>query len=192
MSSFSKSAELFLSVNIVVTSKRERERKMRGMTRTTEEWKRLFLQLGVYGPDIRCLNTDQIGERPDLMDEAAGDLTRIMQIFKVTGTIHRVVGPAMGAITLAHDLARKINCATSYAEVAKEGDKILGMKFRRNRILPGERILVCDDVFTDERVSHMVKLIKAECGVVLPFVVVLVNQSGLKDIDGLKIVSLIN
>ncbi len=153
-------------------------------------------------------NSDGIIEDACLLDEAAGDLVWLMcqqgmRLYEST----RVVGPAMGAITLAHDLARWItvshqrgnvsvsNCMCSYVMKEGEGDD-LKMVFKRSPPKPGEIILLCEDVLTTGgSVKRLMKAVEETAGNQVQFadfVAVLVNRSGLRSVNGKQIVALID
>ena len=56
-----------------------------------------------------------------------------------------VAGPAIGGITLAHEVARQLGARSIFAEKESTGVRT----FRRGfRISPGERVLVVDDILT--------------------------------------------
>lgn len=56
-----------------------------------------------------------------------------------------VVGPAMGGILLAYDLARQLGARAMFAEKVEDG----AMRLRRGfRLAPGERVLVAEDAVT--------------------------------------------
>ncbi len=69
-----------------------------------------------------------------------------------------VVGPAMGGVILAHEVARALGCRSLYAEKA-EG----GMVLRRGFTLaPGERVLLVEDaVTTGGSVGRVLDLVRA-------------------------------
>lgn len=155
-------------------------------------------------------NSELVMEDATLLDDASYDLVRLLTDQGLNlSQVDRVVGPAMGAITMAHSVAAAVNsgklisehhlyqstprCLRAYTE-KEEGDKgTFVMVFKRTVIRKGERILQVEDVVTTgvgvELTSHAVI---NSGGSVLPFVAVLVNRSGLKDVYGKKIVSLID
>ena len=118
-------------------------------------------------------------------------------------SVSRVVGPAMGAITLAHDIARIIGhkrdaglhdkpCLRAYTEKEMDDDSKI-MVFRKTKIRSGECILAVEDVLTTGgSVDRTAMAVVNAGGFVLPFVVVLVNRSGLTEVSGKKIVALID
>jgi orotate phosphoribosyltransferase len=144
-------------------------------------------------------NSELIMEDSSLLDEAcyclAGSLAQLFHIYLVTA---RVVGPAMGAITLADGIARNISlasiepCLRAYTE-KEDGADGKKMVFKRTTIKPGEMILLCEDVLTTGgSVDLSAQAVLAAGGIVLPFVAVLVNRSGLSEVNGKKIVALID
>lgn len=58
-----------------------------------------------------------------------------------------VIGPALGAVTWAHEVGRVLGVRAMFTE--RKGDKGSGMTLRRGfTIQPGERVLVVEDVLT--------------------------------------------
>lgn len=144
-------------------------------------------------------NSEIVMEDPCLLDHACSDLINLLELN--VSTVDRVVGPAMGAITFAHEIARQIshqryrglpNCLRAYTEKEVSSDGKL-MVFNRTTIRSGERVLLCEDVFTtgDSVDLTATAVIKAG-GIVLPFVVTLVNRSGFAGMRDRKIISLID
>lgn len=85
-----------------------------------------------------------VEENPILLDLVAFEMVARTEEAGVNiREIDRVVGPAMGAIELAHSVARNIHrvrgklCLSSYTE--KEQDK---MVFCTSYVLPGENVLI--------------------------------------------------
>jgi orotate phosphoribosyltransferase len=152
-------------------------------------------------------NSELVMEDPVLLDEACDQLAKLYEsyVFSQFGILvmldtlpGRVVGPAMGAITLAHDMARHISmrqgfpCLRAYVEKEGEG-KNKKMVFKRASIRPGERVLLVEDVLTSgESVELAADAVVRAGGVVLSYVAVLVNRSGLAEVNGKKIVALID
>ena len=142
------------------------------MYRTVLGWKALFedldalwlhdgnpyrhhAELSSGGHSNGFCNSEKFLERPSLVDHAARDL---MESLEKAGLkldlVDRVVGPAMGAITLAHDLARHIGrecskaCCFSYAEKAGDEGGAKKMAFRRMGVAYQEKVLLAEDVLT--------------------------------------------
>ena len=140
-------------------------------------------------------DSELIMEDPLLLDRAARELAqKLIAAGMDPRDPMRAVGPAMGAIKIAHDVARVIakardtRCFSSYVEK----DQAEGMIFKRTKVLPEEKVLITEDVITSGRsVELTANAIIKVGGIVLPYVVCLVNRSGHKDIGGKKILSLI-
>lgn len=136
-----------------------------------------------------------------ILDKAASDLVRLLERRGLKlNSVDRVVGPAKGAITLAHDVARRIGnsrscsrpCLRSYTEKETDGDGKRIFVFKRTAIRPGERILIVEDVLTTgESANLTAKAIVSLGGIVLPFVGALVNRSRFIKVRGKKIVALV-
>lgn len=146
-------------------------------------------------------NSGKIAEFPLRLKEAARDLLLLM-FHTHRGLRHglppeRTVGCAMGAITLAHEVACSASdfapwagdaVRTSVAE--KDGD---GFAFKRSHPLPRERVLICEDVITTGgSVRKLLELVKSYGAEPYPFILALVNRSGLRAVDGHVILPLIN
>ena len=143
-----------------------------------------FFNSGLVTADPLVLNEATMNLAEKLLD--AGMLKFIFS------KIHWVVGPAMGAITLAHDLARHFGCLTAFTEKA-DGEGVKTMVLKRATLKPGECVLPAEDVLTTGgSVELTAKAIVDAGGQVFPFVAVLVNRSGLTEVGGKKIVALID
>jgi len=144
-------------------------------------------------------NSERVMEDPLLLDRACNNL---LYLLKQGGfdleVVDRVAGPALGAITPAHDLARHIGfardrpCLRAYAEKDPErGPK--AMVFKRTAIRPGEQILLVEDVLTTGVSTEETAMAVVRAGgIVMPFVGVLVNRSGLTEVGDKQIVALID
>ncbi len=100
-----------------------------------------------------------------------------------------VIGPAMGGIVLAYELARNLNARAIFAERDKEGKMALRRGFR---IVPGSKVLVAEDVLTTGgSVKEVVSLIEKD-GIAPIGIACLVDRSAKKiDFGGIKHESLI-
>lgn len=79
-------------------------------------------------------------------DRAAWCGERLAEYFREFG-ITAVVGPAMGGIILAHEVARALSARALFAERGRDGHD--SMKLRRGFTLAdGERVLVVEDAVT--------------------------------------------
>ncbi len=101
--------------------------------------------------------------------------------------VDAVIAPAMGGITIGHDVARALGVRFIFAE--KE-DNVL--KLRRFKIQPGERFIVAEDVVTrGGRVQETIDIVEANGGVVSA-IGILVNRSGGKAGFKVPLVSLLD
>lgn len=152
----------------------------------------------------RFFNSDRLLENSFLLDLAMRDLlTLLVAVHGMNIKLpERVVGPAMGAVTLADGLARIISqtrhdkpleaCKTSYAAKVPRSFGGFEYVFERNFPLPGESILPVEDaITTGGSVSATVSACRELNTRIMPFVACLVNRSGLTSIGELEIVSLI-
>lgn len=154
-------------------------------------------------------NSELVMEDPVILDAACQQLVASLADQSVNlCSIDRVIGPAMGAITMAHSLALWINrlrpggpgthgettrCLRSYVE--KESDcKDPRMAFKKTNVHEGEIVLLTEDVMTRTvggTVGRTAEAVLQKGGVILPFVAVLVNRTGASEIEGRKVISLI-
>ncbi len=118
-----------------------------------------------------------------------------------------VVGPQTGATKLAELLSLEITaskilpsiggllaCLSASPAKHLEGD-VKSMLFNDEEwyCISGRHILLCEDVLTTGgSVELTIKAVKEAGGTVLPYVVVLVNRSGLLEVNGKKIIALID
>lgn len=146
-------------------------------------------------------NSELVMEDSCLLDEACRDLVELLVLRGMhPGAVDRVVGPAMGAITLAHDISRHISlarsqvrsCLRAYTEKETAGARKT-MVFRRTTIHPTELVLLVEDVLTTGESVELTEIaVAAANGYVFSLVAVLVNRSGRTQIGGKKIVALID
>jgi orotate phosphoribosyltransferase len=139
-----------------------------------------------------------LGEYPVLLNTFAAELVGEYIAQRGTGRIvHRVVGPAMGAITLAHAVAAKYfaeeksaaNIRMSFAE--KDGD---GFALKRSKPQDGERVLLVEDTVTTGGSVLKVRnaVLDAAKVTIEPYLLALCNRSGSKTLDGMEIISLVD
>ncbi|MBN2703386.1 MAG: orotate phosphoribosyltransferase [Pontiellaceae bacterium] len=87
--------------------------------------------------------------------------------------VDTVIAPAMGGITIGHDVARALGVRFIFVE--KENNEL---KLRRFKIKEGERFVVAEDVVTrGGRVQETIDIVKENGGVVSA-IGILVNRSG--------------
>ncbi len=143
---------------------------------------------GVY------FNGQLVMQNPVLLGLVASDMVALLHFAEVKlEEVDRVVGPAMGAVKLAHAVAENIHrvsgklCLSSYAE--KERDR---MVFRTSYVRPGENVLIVEDtITTGGSATRVVDAVLEAGGIPLPILPVISNQTGLRDVRGMKIISVI-
>lgn len=136
-----------------------------------------------------------------LLREAVIDL---LMMFAVNGgdigKIEGVVGPQTGATKLSEFISDQITAFTRsecfWASPAKDGNgEFKRMVFNQEElsILPSQSILLCEDVMTTGGSIDLTSTaVISSDGIILPYVLVLVNRSGLFEVSGKKIIALIN
>lgn len=101
--------------------------------------------------------------------------------------VDTVIAPAMGGITMGHDVARALGVRFIFVE--KENN---ALKLRRFKIKKGERFVVAEDVVTrGGRVQETIDIVKENGGVVRA-IGILVNRSGGKAKFDVPLVSLLD
>ncbi len=149
-------------------------------------------------------NSELVLENPVLIDWACKDLFEKFCAVRDDRTaapfVDRIVGPAMGAITLAHHMALVFSqnranttpCLRSYVEKDETAEGKI-MAFKRTSIKPSDLAVVFEDVFTTGGSIGLTidAIIRADARV-YDKVLVLVNRSGQDTYQGRQIVSLIH
>ncbi len=135
-------------------------------------------------------NGNVVVENPVCLDSVAYDITRKCDSSVV---IDRVVGPAMGAIKLAHDLGRNLKALGGFMVKKVSDDKGVLWVPDRFHPLPAERIAPCEDtITTGGSILGMIEALERLGAEVLPFIFAIVNRSGLTEVNGREIIALIN
>ena len=88
--------------------------------------------------------------------------------------IECVIGPALGAVTFAYEMARAFGVRGLFSE-RKEGQMLLRRGFS---LRPGERVLVCEDVLTTGGSAKEVTKLVRELGAKPVAVASILNRSG--------------
>ncbi|MFZ2252985.1 MAG: phosphoribosyltransferase family protein [Minisyncoccia bacterium] len=147
-------------------------------------------------------NSKLIIARDTLMHDAATDLVDLL--LSVYGVkiemLNGIVGPQTGATKMAEYLSKEIAKVTgrgcfnaSPAKHEENGVKSMVFSPEEQLLIPEQNVLLCEDVCTTGGSIGLTANAIAACGgTTLPFVLVLVNRSGMSDIDGRKIIALIN
>lgn len=151
-------------------------------------------------------NTGVLIADPRQLHEAAADLLELLVERGLRPEkIDFVIGPAMGAITLAEVMALHISRPRSqhaiscfYGHTIKGTQKQNGqlekvMLLSRVSIRPDARVLIVDDVRSNGHTGDLTaQAIRDAGGKVVPFRGVLVNRSGQQKVGDVEVVSLIN
>ena len=100
-----------------------------------------------------------------------------------------VIGPALGGVVLAYELARSLNARGIFSERDSMGE----MRLRRGfRIYPENKVLIAEDVLTTGRsVKEVIDLLKQDGITPIGVAAIVDRSSGKLDFDGIKHESLI-
>ena len=136
-----------------------------------------------------------------LLRDAASDLLKMFvlhggEIDRVAG----VIGPQTGATKLAEFVSDQIMAYTkndcfwaSPAKHEEDGKKSMVFSDEELSFLPGQRVLLCEDVLTTGgSVDLTATAITKAGGSAMHFLLVLVNRSSSKEVNGKKIIALID
>ena len=136
-----------------------------------------------------------------LLHLAASDLTEMCPIWEIDlDEIKGVVGPQTGATKLAEFVSYQVMAYTGkpcfwMSPAKNEVDGVKSMIFNHEELdlLPGQTVLLCEDVITTgDSVDLAADAVLRAGGFVLPAIVALVNRSGLEMVSGKTIIALIN
>lgn len=110
---------------------------------------------GLHGDTyVQCA---RINEYPAVNVKLCGELARRMEESKPD----MVIGPALGGIVLAYEIARQLETRAMFAE-REDGKLALRRGFE---IQPGERVLVVEDVVTTGgTIQELLELVEAQGG----------------------------
>ncbi|MFU0833435.1 MAG: Orotate phosphoribosyltransferase [Oscillospiraceae bacterium] len=79
--------------------------------------------------------------------------------------IEIVIGPAMGAVQMAYEVSRALECENFFTERGQDGKMALRRGFA---VKPGQRVLVVEDVVTTGgSVREVIELVKQSGGIVV-------------------------
>ncbi len=125
---------------------------------------------------------------PRIAAQVCGALVEKMKTVLKTLDVDTVIAPALGGISVGHEVGRALGVRFIFAEKNAEG----ALMMRRFQIEKGERFAVAEDVITrGGRVQETVDIVKQHGGIV-EVVGVLVNRSGGKAAFDAPLVSLLN
>jgi len=102
--------------------------------------------------------------------------------------VDAVIGPAMGGIVLAYELARALGCRGIFMERGEDGRMALRRGFGLRR---GEKVLVAEDVMTTGGSAAEIVEIVEKAGAVVVGVVALVDRGGAKRFAGRRVATVL-
>ena len=139
-----------------------------------------LLTSGLHSPGY--LQCALVCQRPkvcaDLCKELAGEFAG--------QKVDVVIGPAMGGIVLAYELARALNARGIFMERGDDGRMTLRRGFAIN---PGEKVVVAEDVMTTGGSAAEIVELTEKAGAVVVGVVSLVDRGGAKRFEGRRVAS---
>ncbi len=135
-----------------------------------------------------------------LLGEAAFDLLELFSDYGYPSDVQVVIGPQTGATKLAELLSEQIRTRTqgeclwaSPAKNEQEGKKSMIFSDKELPLLSGKYVLLCEDVLTTgSSVGLADDAVTDAGGTVLPFILTLVNRSGLPNVGSKRIIALID
>jgi orotate phosphoribosyltransferase len=155
---------------------------------------RLFTEAGAYREGHFKLksgrHSDRYVEKFQVLQwpAAVSELCRLMadRAWQPGGppAVDVVIGPTVGGVILAYEVARQLGVRGIFAEQVAGADGQPERALRRGfRIVPGERVLLVDDVVTTgASLAEMVPLIEAAGGALLGAVVLVDRSGGLEEV----------
>jgi len=102
--------------------------------------------------------------------------------------VDAVIGPAMGGIVLAYELARALDARGIFMERGDDGR----MALRRGFVIgPGEKVVVAEDVMTTGGSAAEIVELAEKAGAVVVGVVALVDRGGAKRFEGRRVANVL-
>lgn len=141
-----------------------------------------LLSSGLHSP--RYLQCALVCRQPDVCARLSGELA---EAFKGSH-VDVVVGPAMGGIILAYELARSLGARGIFMERCDDGRMTLRRGFH---LKPGESVLIAEDVMTTGgSVAEIVEEVE-KAGADVAGIACLVDRGGLKRFHGRRTASVL-
>ncbi len=135
-------------------------------------------------------NGSFIIQRPAILSQACSDLILNCEKEYDFQLISRVVGSAMGAVTMAYEVACQLESATAFTEPTPDEREMI---LKRFEIKEGEFVLVVEDVITTGGTTlKTISSLEKAGAQILPVILVIFNRSGKKKLEGRRIVALID
>ena len=137
------------------------------------------------------MNCAKIVIDPNLAAEVAGGIIENLRSQPDWEEPDFVVGPAYGAITFAHEVARQLGVNFGFTEVEYTDEGKMQV-LKRFDIPADAKVLVIEDITTTGGSAlKTINILKEGGHNVLPMIGIILNWSGESEIEGNKIVSLI-
>ncbi len=137
------------------------------------------------------MNCAKIVRDPQLVAEVAAGIIANLEKESAYQKPDWVVGPAYGAVTFAHEVARQLDTKFGFTEVEYTDEGKMQV-LKRFDIGSNETVLVIEDITTTGGSAlKTINVLKEQGITVLPLVGLILNWSGQSEIEGNKIVSLI-
>ena len=134
-----------------------------------------LLTSGLHSPGY--LQCALVCQDPVLCARLCEDLVKPFRGMKIDA----VIGPAMGGIVLAYELARALHTRGFYTERGEDGKMTLRRGFALNR---GEKVVIVEDVVTTGgSAAELIEIVEA-AGAEVVGVVALVDRGGAKRFEG--------
>ena len=141
-----------------------------------------LLTSGLHSPSY--LQCALVCRRPEVCSRLCAELAKTFD----GETIDAVIGPAMGGIVLAYELARALNTDGIFMERDGDGTMTLRRGFAVN---PGDSVIVVEDVMTTGRSAAEVIKIVEQSGTRVAGVACLVDRGGSKRFKAYRVASLL-
>lgn len=135
-------------------------------------------------------NGSRLVENPRFMEKIAGGMIEKMKKDLINNKPDWIVGPAFGAVTIAHEIARQLGVKFAFTEPiqTKDGKQQILNRFE---ILKNEKVLVVEDaISTGGSIIKTINVLEYNGIDVLPFISSIVNWSGSNELENRKIHSL--
>ena len=141
-----------------------------------------LLTSGLHSP--KYLQCALVCRRPDMCERLCAELAKSFD----AESVDMVIGPAMGGIVLAYELARAMGVPGLFMERDGEGQMVLRRGFTLN---PGDRVVVAEDVMTTGgSVAEVIAAVEA-AGATVAGIACLVDRGGSKHFEGRHVASLL-
>ena len=123
-------------------------------------------------------NGSKLIENPRLLEEVARGIVKNLEDNNKTEKPDWVVGPAFGAVTIGHEVARQLGTKFAFTEPVQTEDGKMQI-LKRFDIKPGETVLVVEDALsTGGSMLKTINVLEKVGAEIFPYVATVVNWSG--------------